>query len=123
MLFRSALGFGPPFVGWLIDHFAQFHFTHTGPQDFFTTILHSFDAQARGVAKFAVSCPGGAAPKGSAAALAAACKSALVTSTHQGVIAGVCFSLWGAFHYFLASFGMAKELKRVEDLRPAAPAA
>jgi MFS family permease len=112
------LGVGPPFVGWLIDHFAQFHFANPGSYGFFDTIAHSFGAAANGAAKFVASCPGGAAPKGAPAALASACKAALLSATHEGVIAGVCFSLWGAFHFFLASFGMAKELKRVASLRP-----
>ena len=118
-----ALGMGPPLVGWLIDHFAQFHFSHSGPQGFFTTVLHSLDPLGKGAARFAAACPGGVAPKGSPAVLAGACKSALAAATRQGVIAGVCFSLWGAVHYFLASFGMAKELKRAEALRPSAPTA
>ncbi len=114
------LGGGPVLVGLLIDQFAQFHFAHPDAHGFFETVVHSFAPVARGAARFASSCPGGAAPKGAAAALAGACKSALLSATHEGVIAGVCFSVWGAFHFFLASFGMAEELKRAEALRPSA---
>jgi MFS family permease len=114
-----ALGFGPPFIGWLIDQFAQFHFTNPGQYGVFATLAQTFGGAAHGAVKFAAACPGGAAPKGAALAAAAACKTALITSTRQGVIVAYWFSGWGAFHYFLGSFGLAKELKRVEVARAA----
>jgi predicted MFS family arabinose efflux permease len=105
------LGLGPPFIGWLIDHLAQVSFTHPGPQSIVSALHRAFGEPVAG-ARFAVACPGGAAPKGSAPAALGACKAALITATRQGVIIGYCFNLWGAFHYLLASFGVAKALDR-----------
>ncbi len=87
-----ALGGGTLFTGWAIDLFAQGLF-HAG--------------------RFATACPGGAAPHGAAADLAARCKAALVGGTRQGILVTMIFYVWGAFHYLLASFGLAKELARV----------
>ena len=105
------LGLGPPFIGWLIDHLAQFNFTHPGPHPIVQALRQAFGEPVTG-ARFVQACPGGIAPKGSAPAAAGACKAALITATRQGVIIGYCFNLWGAFHYLLASFGVAKVLAR-----------
>ncbi len=88
-----ALGGGPLFTGWVIDHLAQglFHAGH-----------------------FATACPGGVAPHGSPASLAARCKTALLGGTRQGILVTMIFYVWGSFHYLLASFGLSKELARVE---------
>jgi hypothetical protein len=102
------LGFGPPFIGWLIDQLAQFNFTHPGPHHIVTALGQAFAAPTG--ARFAAACPGGMAPKGSAPAALGACKSALISATREGVIIGYAFNLWGAFHYFLASFGVARAL-------------
>jgi len=105
------LGLGPPFIGWLIDHLAQFSFTHPGPHHIVSALHQAFGEPGMG-AKFAAACPGGIAPKGSGPAALGACRSALITATRQGVIIGYCFNLWGAFHYLLASFGIAGALAR-----------
>jgi MFS family permease len=97
-----ALGGGPLLTGWLIDHFAQARFAGAGGQAF----IHA--------------CPGGAAPKGAAAAAVAACQAALVGGTRQGILVTVLFYAWGSFHYLLASFGLAKRLARAEALRASA---
>jgi hypothetical protein len=104
-----ALGGGPPFTGWVIDHFAAFHYAHPGLGGFRDAIsgfggTHPADFQA--------ACPGGKAAKGAADAAKAACGGALVLGTRQGVIVAYAFSLWGAFHYLLGSFGLAKALAR-----------
>ena len=66
-----ALGFGPPFTGWLIDHFASFGFAHPGT-GLWETLTGAFThaPAASDPAGFLKTCPGGAAPKGSPAALA-----------------------------------------------------
>jgi hypothetical protein len=57
-------------------------------------------------------CPGGLPKKGAAAALTAACKPTLVTATREGLLVTFLFYGWGAFHYFLASFTLARDLKK-----------
>ncbi|HWE98998.1 MAG TPA: MFS transporter [Caulobacteraceae bacterium] len=105
-----ALGGGPLLTGALIDAFAQFHFTHAGPAGL-TSAVHDLLA-ARTGAHFASACPGGGAPKGSPAALAARCHGALVAATRQGILVTVLFYLWGSFHYFLAAIGLEKRMAR-----------
>jgi MFS family permease len=107
-----ALGGGPPFTGWLVDQFAQFNFTHSGAHG----ILGSLDAMfAHGQAagrQFADLCPGGLPRKDVAKALTASCHPALVEATRQGLIVTFFFYAWGALHYFLAAFTLAKDLKK-----------
>ena len=76
-------------------------------------------AAVPGAARFAVQCPGGAAAHGAAPAVAAACKSTLVTATRGGILVTLLFYAWAAFHYLLGSFGLAKELSRVAVARKA----
>lgn len=99
-----ALGGGPPFTGWVIDHFASFHFTHPDAPGFFQSV-GGFLSAPRDI--FQHACPGGVAPKGSVdAALAASCKGSLVLATRHGILIAYLFGLWGAAHYFLASIGL-----------------
>ena len=88
-----ALGFGPPFTGWLIDTIAQASFVQPGALD------------------FATACPGGVAPKTAGADVAARCARALNSGTRYGLIATYGFHLWAALHYYLASFGLERELR------------
>jgi predicted MFS family arabinose efflux permease len=104
-----ALGGGPPFVGWVIDHFAAFNFAHPGVNSIFAAIGGFFGADTHG---FQLTCPGGVAPKGAAAELASACSGSVALATRQGVIVGLCFYLWAAFHYFLGSFGLVKAMSK-----------
>ena len=104
-----ALGGGPPFAGWVIDHFAAFHLAHPDAPGFWAAVSNMFNADA---SMFQTSCPGGTAPAGSAPDVAAACKSSLVLATRHGIIVSYAVSLWGAFHYFLGSFGLAKAMAR-----------
>jgi predicted MFS family arabinose efflux permease len=108
-----ALGGGPPFTGWMIDHFAAFHYAHPGLSGLWDAVsgfggAHPGDFQA--------ACPGGKAAHaaGATASEAAklACNGALVLGTRQGVIIAYAFSLWGALHYLLGSFGLGKALAR-----------
>ena len=103
-----ALGGGPPFVGWLIDSLAQWNFAHPGQHGPLTSLAGIFGDHA---AAFQKACPGGSAPKGSAAALVASCKATLSQSTRQGVVIGSFFYAWAALHYLLAAIGMKKHMQ------------
>ena len=120
-----ALGGGPLFTGWLIDTLAQFHFTHhvfaphggsapwgSGPLDWFAR-------PAASSPRFAAQCPGGVAARGAPTALAAQCKGSLIAATRQGILLSTFFYAWGAFHYLLGSFGLAKRLATVAAERKA----
>lgn len=102
-----ALGGGPPFAGWVIDHFAAFHLANPAQSGFWAAVSNMFGANA---ASFQTACPGGAAPAGAAAEAVAACQGSLVLATRHGIIVAYAVSLWGAFHYLLGSFGLAKAL-------------
>ena len=104
-----ALGGGPVFTGWLIDHLAHFNFNHPGSTGIFHTLGGSFSDP--GPASFTAQCPGGLAPKGSPADLAALCKGAMARSTQQGIIVSLSFYAWAALHYALASIGMIKHMR------------
>jgi MFS family permease len=104
-----ALGGGPPFTGWVIDHFASFHFTHPEQGGFFQAIGGFLSAKRE---VFQLACPGGVAPKGAAAALGAACQGSLVLATRHGILVAYVFMIWGGFHYFLASIGLKEALAK-----------
>ncbi|HEX5376953.1 MAG TPA: MFS transporter [Phenylobacterium sp.] len=106
-----ALGGGPPFSGWVIDHFAQFNFTHSGQHGIWASIQEMFAGGSRGH-DFAQACPGGAAPKGASAELAGQCQESLISATRSGMVVTICFYLWAAFHYLLGSFGLVKALSK-----------
>jgi predicted MFS family arabinose efflux permease len=59
---------------------------------------------------FATACPGGAAPAGSAAALAATCRDALSQGTYVALLACTPIILWGAAHYYFASRAVVRDL-------------
>jgi hypothetical protein len=104
-----ALGGGPPFTGWMIDHFAAFHYAQPAAGGLWDAVSGFGGAHP---ADFQAACPGGKAAKTASDAAKAACGGALVLGTRQGVIVAYAFSLWGAFHYLLGSFGLAKALAR-----------
>ena len=111
-----ALGGGPPFTGWVIDHFAQFHFTHPDVHGILPSLQQVLAGGSAGH-EFAAACPGGTAPKGAAPELAAQCHGALVESTRTGVVISICFLLWAAFHYFLGSIGLVQALAKARAER------
>jgi len=76
------------------------------------SVLASFGAE--GGQSFAATCPGGIAPKGSSAELAAQCRSTLALSSQQGIIVSLCFYAWAGVHYALAAIGMVKHMKSRE---------
>ena len=59
---------------------------------------------------FFASCPGGAAPKGSAAELTAACAHASSVGLRQAILASTVFFAWGALHYLFAARSIRREL-------------
>jgi len=95
-----ALGGGPLFTGWLIDHLAQGYFAHSG---------------GTSSAAFRAVCPGGAAPAGAASALAGACARALAQASRTGILVTLTFYLWAAAHYLAAALGLAGQLRRAGD--------
>ncbi len=107
-----ALGGGPVFTGWLIDHLAQYHFNVPDAGGVIHSVLGSFGAE--GGQSFAATCPGGIAPKGSPAELAAQCRTTLALSSQQGIIVSLCFYAWAGVHYALAAIGMVKHMKSRE---------
>ncbi|MFI4966343.1 MAG: spinster family MFS transporter [Caulobacterales bacterium] len=104
-----ALGGGPPFTGWMIDHFAAFHYAHGGTGGLWDAIAGFGGSHP---AAFQAACPGGKAPAGAADAARAACSGALVLGTRHGLIVAYAFGLWGAFHYLLGSFGLKDALAK-----------
>jgi MFS family permease len=108
------LGGGPPFAGWVIDQYAAFHFAHPDMPSVWDAIRGVF---AGHLTPFKTVCPGGAAPVGAGPAAKAACKSALVLATRHGVLTAYAFSLWGAFHYLLASFGLKEAMAKARAER------
>ena len=104
-----ALGGGPVFTGWLIDHLAQFNFNNPASSGIFHALIGSFGET--GAASFTAQCPGGLAPKGSDAALVELCKGATARSTQQGIIVSLCFYAWAGLHYALAAIGMVKHMR------------
>ncbi|MBC7669387.1 MAG: MFS transporter [Gemmatimonadaceae bacterium] len=105
-----ALGGGPVFTGWLIDHLAQYNFNTPDAGGLIDTVLASFGRHAD-AANFAATCPGGVAPKGSPVELAKLCNTTLAHSSKQGIIVSLCFYAWASLHYALAAIGMVKHMK------------
>jgi hypothetical protein len=111
LLTLVGLGAGPPFTGWLIDHFASANFQHPGihsvPDAFAALLLQ----HASGVATFQASCPLGAI--GSVAtSLQGACSEALALASRQGIIVTVLLYGWAAAHYLLAARGLSRLMPR-----------
>jgi predicted MFS family arabinose efflux permease len=83
------IGLGPTLVGILSDAFAH----------------HAFQ-----LGDFAQSCPGGAAPAGASAALAAACRTASATGVRDAIMTMSLLFAWAALHYLLASRHLERDL-------------
>jgi predicted MFS family arabinose efflux permease len=83
------VGLGPTVVGFLSDFFAQQAF----PSGSYTAL-----------------CPGGAAAKGAAAALDAACRTANASGIRNAVMAAAVLFVWAALHYLLASRRLRQDL-------------
>ena len=87
------LALGPPFIGFLSDHFAAVHFTG-------------------GV--FHAQCVGGIGARGAAAALTAACRQASSEGLRDALSVGVLVFLWAVVHFLLAARTYRRDLYRVE---------
>lgn len=109
-----ALGGGPPITGWIIDHFAAFHYAHPQATSLWDALGGFFGSHP---AQFQAACPGGKAPAGAGAAAGAACHGALVLATRHGILVAYAVGLWGALHYVLASFGIKGVLDRAAARR------
>ncbi len=109
-----ALGGGPPFTGWLIDHLAAYHLANPGAGGLAASLSGLLGSAP---ATFQTACPGGSAPSGAAGTAVAACKGALVLATRQGIILSYAFFLWGAFHYVLAAFGLKEAMAKARAAR------
>ncbi|HEV2532522.1 MFS transporter [Phenylobacterium sp.] len=103
------LGGGPMLTGWVIDHFAAFHYAHPAAPGFADALGGFFAAHP---ADFQAACPGGIAPKTAGAAAAAACNGALVLATRQGILIAYALGLWAAAHYLMASFGLKEAMAK-----------
>jgi predicted MFS family arabinose efflux permease len=82
-------GLGPTFLGMASDLFAGMHFA---------------------AGDFIQSCPGGRAPAGADAALAAACSDASTHGLRMALICGAAFFLWAALHFLLAARTLRRDL-------------
>ncbi|HWA61822.1 MAG TPA: MFS transporter [Caulobacteraceae bacterium] len=110
-----ALGGGPPFVGWLIDQFAQYGFAHPGPHGLVQGLKDmTFHGGADG-SSFRDLCPGGLPKKGADPALTAACKPVLAQATREGILVSLGFHAWAAVHYGLAALTLPRDLKRAAE--------
>ncbi len=90
-----ALGFGPPFTGWLIDLFANNAWLTAG-----------------GTGAFAQACPGGIGPAGSGMAADAACRAATAAGTRLGLLGTTLIYAWAGLHYLLAAFTLPRDMAR-----------
>jgi MFS family permease len=108
-----ALGGGPPMTGWIIDHFAAFHHAHPD----LPGLWNALSGFGGGAESFQAICPGGKAPVGADAAAGAACGSALVLATREGIILTYALGLVAAVLYFVGSFGLPKALARARAER------
>ena len=99
------LGGGPYFTGLMSDIFTQRVFA------------------AQGLGHFISVCPGGAAPKHAAAALAQACMGASAAGTRWAILVTYAFGVWGILHFFLAARSIRSDMARAEAEIPAGVAA
>ena len=118
-----ALGGGPPFTGWLIDQLAQFHFNSGERLSTVAATMGTFFPSASEMGhpmSFIQACPGGVAPEGANAELAADCAGASALASRQGIIVTLAFYAWAAVHYLLGSIGLAKLMRERAEANAAA---
>ncbi|CAN7268887.1 MFS transporter [Phenylobacterium sp. LjRoot164] len=87
-----ALGFGPPFCGWVIDTLSQAHFA------------------AKDLGPFFDLCPGGVGKEGAGAMIDAACKAAVAQGTRDGIVWNLLIYGWAGLHYLLAAITLPKDM-------------
>lgn len=94
------LGLGPYITGLIIDMSVERQFVGAG------------------FGNFIASCPGGVAPAGAGAELAAACKVSSAIGTRYGIVFVLLIFIWAAAHYFWAARRM-EQPSRAAALNPA----
>ena len=87
-----ALGFGPPFCGWVIDMLSQAQFA------------------AKDLGPFFDLCPGGVGKEGAGAAIDAACKAAVAQGTRDGIVWNLLIYGWAGLHYLLAAITLPRDM-------------
>ncbi|MCR5875017.1 MFS transporter [Phenylobacterium sp. J426] len=92
-----ALGFGPPFTGWLIDLFAQNAWVTAG-----------------GAGALEAACPGGVGPAGAGGAVDAACRGATAVGTRLGLLGTTLIYAWAGLHYLLAALTLPRDIARAQ---------
>jgi MFS family permease len=102
-----ALGGGPVFTGWLIDHLAQFHFNHARRRPRSSSLSGAFTGP--GAASFAPSAPAAWRPRARPPSWPRPA-TAHGPATQQGIIVSLCFYAWAGLHYALAAIGMVKHM-------------
>lgn len=105
-------GLGPPFTGWIIDHFANWGINNPGSAGLGTEIARAAQGSGAGTLSFSALCPGGSAADPANQTMVATCSTILKQATRDGVIASYLFSFWGAAHFMLASIGLKKHLDK-----------
>ncbi|MEI9988560.1 MAG: MFS transporter [Rhizomicrobium sp.] len=126
-----ALGGGPTFTGALVDYYANLTYVDPSVHSFWPSLgdalpyalremvmayvdLVTFSSHSTVNAAtqvFANACPGGTAPEHASLAAVHACSRALSWGSQQAILIGLGAYGWGALHYVLATFGLAKMLK------------
>ena len=93
-----ALGFGPPFCGWVIDTLSQALFA------------------AKDMGSFFEMCPGGIGKEGAGAVIDAACKAAVAQGTREGIVWNLLIYGWAGIHYLLAAITLPKDMAEARRL-------
>ena len=104
-----ALGGGPPFTGWMIDHFAAIDFFHPGHRSIWSSFGAMVGPQP---ASFHSVCPGGLGAQPADTQLMSRCSGALALATRQGMVVTLSFFVWAALHFGLGSIGLTQALAK-----------
>jgi hypothetical protein len=114
-----ALGGGPLFTGWVIDHFAETGFAaqFNGRAGGDAGRASGGDAERAVGATFKRSCPGGIAPAAAGTEANFQCRSILAQATKHGMLVTLFFFAWASAHYLLASAGIAEALKAASSVQ------
>jgi MFS family permease len=109
-------GFAPPFVGWMIDRLGQSHLLHPEPTELIHRLLCMFEAVPDAALHYSKTCRPDAL-KVAGSVLSSSCRSAQVAATREAISVNYGFVLWGALHFFLASFGLTTHLEKARQRR------
>jgi predicted MFS family arabinose efflux permease len=106
VLNTTAIGLGPVLAGWLIDRMAGFYFANPAA----SSLLSAASAVFTSHPGFRSACPGGLATPQAVRAAMEACRHASALAIRQGLFLTLGFCIWGAAHFFLASFGLERNV-------------